>query len=241
MKAMVFAAGLGSRLRPLTDTMPKALVPIQGVPLLEHVLLKIKQSGINQVVVNVHHFADQIIDFLAKNQNFGMDIYISDERDELLETGGGLRKACQYVGCDQPLLLHNVDILSNLSLVDFIQSHKSSDGATLVVSERDTSRYLLFDENFRMRAWQNTKTQEVKPAGCTIEHLQQFAFSGIQIISPEMLACLAEMPTRFSIIDFYLKMVERFSIRAYIPQDYRMIDVGKIDTLQAAESFLNTL
>lgn len=240
MKAMVFAAGLGSRLRPLTDTMPKALVPINGTPLLEHILLKLKQSGIKEVVVNVHHFAQQIIDFLIDKQNFGLTIHISDETEQLLETGGGLRKACCYLGNSEPVLLHNVDILSNLHLPTFIQTHNSNDAATLVVSQRETSRYLLFDENQRMCGWRNMKTNEVKPQELAIQSLHHLAFSGIQIISPQALQHLEQMPERFSIIDFYLHVMNTMPIRAYIPSEYKMIDVGKIDTLQAADHFLKT-
>ena len=241
MKAMVFAAGLGSRLRPLTDTMPKALVPINCIPLLEHVLLKIKQTGIQEVVVNVHHFSQQIIDFLSSKQNFGISIQISDESNELLETGGGLRKALTLLGEDEPILLHNVDILSNLNLTDLITTHHSNDGATLVVSERNTSRYLLFDEEMALAGWHNVKTNELRPASVNLESLRPLAFSGIQIVSPGVLPYMADMPVRFSIIDFYLKIMNTLPIRAYIPSDYRMIDVGKIDTLHTAEEFIQTL
>lgn len=238
---MVFAAGLGTRLRPLTDTMPKALVPINGTPLLEHVLVKIKQAGILEVVVNVHHFSQQIIDFLEEKQNFGISIQISDESNELLETGGGLRKALTLLGENEPILLHNVDILSNLNLSELITTHQATDGATLVVSKRNTSRYLLFDENMALAGWHNVKTNELRPSSVNWESLHALAFSGIQIVSPQLLSSMADMPKRFSIIDFYLKMMNAMPIRAYIPSDYRMIDVGKIDTLNTAEEFIQTL
>ena len=238
---MVFAAGLGTRLRPLTDTMPKALVPINGTPLLEHVLVKIKQAGIQEVVVNVHHFSQQIIDFLEEKQNFGISIQISDESDELLETGGGLRKVLTLLGENEPILLHNVDILSNLNLLELITMHQATDGATLVVSKRNTSRYLLFDENMALAGWSNVKTNELRPSSVNWESLHALAFSGIQIVSPQLLSSMADMPERFSIIDFYLKMMNTMPIRAYIPSDYRMIDVGKIDTLNTAEEFIQTL
>ena len=238
---MVFAAGLGTRLRPLTDTMPKALVPINGTPLLEHVLVKIKQAGIQEVVVNVHHFSQQIIDFLEEKQNFGISIQISDESNELLETGGGLRKALNLLGENEPILLHNVDILSNLNLSELITTHQATDGATLVVSKRSTSRYLLFDENMALAGWHNVKTNELRPSSVNWESLHALAFSGIQIVSPQLLSSMADMPKRFSIIDFYLKMMNTTPIRAYIPSDYRMIDVGKIDTLNTAEEFIQTL
>lgn len=238
---MVFAAGLGTRLRPLTDTMPKALVPINATPLLEHVLVKIKQAGILEVVVNVHHFSQQIIDFLEEKQNFGISIQISDESNELLETGGGLRKALTLLGENEPILLHNVDILSNLNLSELITTHQATDGATLVVSTRNTSRYLLFDENMALAGWHNVKTNELRPSSVNWESLHALAFSGIQIVSPQLFSSMADMPKRFSIIDFYLKMMNTTPIRAYIPSDYRMIDVGKIDTLNTAEEFIQTL
>lgn len=238
---MVFAAGLGTRLRPLTDTMPKALVPINGTTLLEHVLVKIKQAGIQEVVVNVHHFSQQIIDFLEEKQNFGISIQISDESNELLETGGGLRKALTLLGENEPILLHNVDILSNLNLSELITTHQATDGAALVVSKRNTSRYLLFDENMALAGWHNVKTNELRPSSVNWESLHALAFSGIQIVSPQLLSSMADMPKRFSIIDFYLKMMNTMPIRAYIPSDYRMIDVGKIDTLNTAEEFIQTL
>lgn len=238
---MVFAAGLGSRLRPLTDMIPKALVPINGMPLLEHVLLKIKGAGIQDVVVNVHHFSQQIIDFLSSKENFGLSIQISDESDELLETGGGLRKALNLLGEAEPVLLHNVDILSNLDLSHLMASHCETDGATLVVSERTTSRYLLFDKENTLAGWHNIKTNELRPSSVNVEYLRPLAFSGIQVVSPKVLAYLNDMPTRFSIIDFYLKVMHLTPIRAYIPSNYSMIDVGKIDTLHTAEEFVQTI
>ena len=142
MKAMIFAAGLGTRLRPLTDTLPKALVPVGGKPLLYHVLMKLKAAGINEFVINVHHFADKIISYLGENDNFGLDISISDETGGLLETGGGLLHARNYL--DGQFLVHNVDILSNLDVASFAGNARPEAMATLLVSERTTSRYLLF-------------------------------------------------------------------------------------------------
>lgn len=151
---MIFAAGLGSRLKPLTDTKPKALIEVAGKPMLEHVILKLKASGFNEIVINVHHFADQILDFLQANHNFGVDIHISDETEELLDTGGGLEKAGKYFisPCHEDkngILLHNVDILSNCNLQDLIRFHQQTPDvyATMLVSRRITSRYLLFDGN----------------------------------------------------------------------------------------------
>ena len=147
MKAMIFAAGLGSRLKPLTDTMPKALVPVAGCPMLEHVILKLKASGFTEIVINIHHFGEQIIDFLKTNNDFGLTIHISDERDRLLDTGGGIRKARLFFeNSGEPFLVHNVDILSDMNLKELYDSHMQSGSvATLLASRRTTSRYLLFD------------------------------------------------------------------------------------------------
>ena len=176
MKAMIFAAGLGSRLKPLTDTKPKALIEVAGKPMLEHVILKLKASGFNEIVINVHHFADQILDFLQANHNFGVDIHISDETEELLDTGGGLEKAGKYFisSCHEDkngILLHNVDILSNCNLQDLIRFHQQTPDvyATMLVSRRITSRYLLFDDNNLLCGWINKTTGEVKPAGLKYE------------------------------------------------------------------------
>ncbi|MGB1243748.1 MAG: sugar phosphate nucleotidyltransferase, partial [Chitinophagales bacterium] len=164
MKAMIFAAGLGTRLRPLTNDKPKALVEVNGKPLLEIVILQLKRYGFRDIVVNVHYFAKQIIRFLEAKNNFGIHIQISDESDLLLETGGGLQKAKHFLcSDDEPFLVHNVDILSDINLKALYQSHlEGSPLATLVVRNRKTSRYLLFDETNRLCGWKNVKTGEVR-------------------------------------------------------------------------------
>ncbi len=163
MQAMIFAAGLGTRLKPLTDTMPKALVPVDGKPLIKHVISRLKCAGASRVVVNVHHFADSIIEYLNANGNFGIDIRVSDERGQLLETGGGIKKASAFFDADKPVLIHNVDILSNINLHKFYQEADDSQAdAMLLVSGRSTKRYLLFDEGMRLAAWTNVSTGEVK-------------------------------------------------------------------------------
>lgn len=237
MKAMIFAAGLGTRLKPLTDRIPKALVPVQGKPLLEHLILKLKASGFNELVINVHHFPEQIIGFLKRQDNFGLHIDISDERDMLLETGGGLLKARRFF-TDEPFLAHNVDILSNLDLKAVMAAHMENSLATVVVSQRQTARYLLFDQDNRLQGWQNIQTGETKPQGLNTSGLHALAFSGIQVISPDIFDCMKDMPPKFSMIDLYLKCCATHNIRAYIPADYRMLDVGKISTIQDAENFL---
>ena len=152
-QAMIFAAGLGTRLKPLTDTMPKALVRVGGQPLLWHVIMKLKKAGYERIVVNVHHFASQITDYLAANDHFGLDIRISDETEALLETGGGIKKALPLFDPSEPILIHNVDILSNLDL-----NALPMDAPLLVVSERKTKRYLMFDDEMRLHGWTNIET-----------------------------------------------------------------------------------
>lgn len=237
---MIFAAGLGTRLRPLTDTMPKALVPIDGKPLLHHLLHKLQQAGCSHVVINVHHHAQQIIEYVERH-DYGMRIEISDECDMLLDTGGGLRKAGSLLEGDEPILVHNVDILSNIDFDTLLQSHHPDNLATVVVSRRNTSRYLLFDNEMRIRGWTNINSGEVKPQGLDTTPLQQAAFAGIHIVSPRIFEQMRNMPDKFSIIDFYLQAMTEHRIMGYIPQDFTMLDVGKIDSLAPAEEFVKSL
>ena len=235
-QVMIFAAGLGTRLKPLTDTMPKALVRVGGQPLLWHVIMKLKAAGYERMVVNVHHFADQIIDYLESNGNFGVDIRISDERDGLLETGGGIKKALPLFDPESPILIHNVDILSNL---DF--NTLPTDAPLLVVSPRQTKRYLLFDEALRLQGWTNIETGEVR--GVTSEEVnsekfRMLAFSGIHVFHPSLIPLMADWPDRFPIMDFYLKACGDHLIRGFEVHDLRLLDVGKLDTLEQAEKFL---
>lgn len=229
---MIFAAGLGTRLKPLTDTMPKALVRVGGQPLLWHVIMKLKAAGYERMVVNVHHFADQVIDYLQSNDHFGIDIRISDERDGLLETGGGIKKALPLFDPESPILIHNVDILSNLDL-----NALPTDTPLLVVSPRQTKRYLLFDESLRLQGWTNIETGEVK--GRMAE--KRLAFSGIHVFHPSLIPLMADWPDRFPIMDFYLKACGDHLIRGYEARDLRLLDVGKLDTLEQAETFIKQL
>lgn len=236
MKAMIFAAGLGTRLKPLTDTMPKALVPLGGKPLLQWQVEKLREAGIMDIVVNVHHFPDQIIDAIRAHEGWGCRIQVSDERDCLLETGGGLRKAKALLGTDEPVLTCNVDILSNIDLKALLAAYDDS-ASLLVVSDRQTQRYLCFDGQNQLCGWTNMATGELK--GTDGRHL---AFSGMQILSPDALALLNEMPDeKFSLIDFYLKAMNKLPLQAYVPGDYRMMDVGKIDQIEEAERFAESL
>ncbi len=237
---MIFAAGLGTRLKPLTDNLPKALIPIAGKPLLEHVILKLKASGFDQIIVNVHHFPDQVIDFLESNNNFGIRIEVSDERDLLLDTGGGIKKAAWFFDDGKPFLVHNVDILSNVDMNELYHQHlRTNSLATLVVSQRDTFRYLLFDDNLRLNGWINEKTSETKPSNLKkIELYNKLAFAGIQVLSTSVFELMEQFEPKFSTMDFYLSNAKTQTISGFVPENFRMMDVGKLDVLDDAEHFV---
>ena len=240
MVGMIFAAGLGTRLKPLTDTMPKALVPLAGKPLLQWQVEKLRDAGITDIIVNVHHFPDMIIDAIRANEGWGCHITVSDERDLLLDTGGGLKKAISNLQSpisNSPILACNVDILSNMDLRALVRAYEQTGVSQLVVSERPTQRYLCFDAQDRLCGWTNIATGELK--GQDGRHL---AFSGCQILSPEVLSLLSQMPDgKFSLIDFYLHVMKDVPLTAYVPSDYRMMDVGKIDQIEEAERFAQSL
>lgn len=247
MKAMIFAAGLGSRLKPLTDTMPKALVPVAGCPMLEHVILKLKASGFTEIVINIHHFGEQIIDFLKTNNDFGLTIHISDERDRLLDTGGGIRKARLFFeNSGDPFLVHNVDILSDMNLKELYDFHMQSGSvATLLASRRTTSRYLLFNTERKLRGWINKDTGQVKPEGFHYDEslYREYAFSGIHVFSPAVFR-LMEAPRwegKFSIMDFYLATCGQTDYSGYLAEKLELIDIGKPETLARAEEFVKKL
>lgn len=240
LQAMIFAAGLGTRLKPITDTRPKALVEVGGKTLLERTVGNLKHAGAERIVINVHHFAQQIVDFAQANNNFGTDIRISRETDSLLDTGGGIKKAASLFYPDRPILIHNVDILSNINLSGFYAAGSNAD-ATLLVSERHTKRYLLFADDMRLVGWTNIETGEVRspypalnPAQC-----RRYAFSGIHVFSPRLFPLMDTFPEKFGIIDFYLKVCAEADIRGYVKQDLHLLDVGKQDSLKEAEDFLN--
>ena len=250
---MIFAAGLGTRLKPLTDTMPKALVRVGGQPLLWHVIQKLKAAGYERLVVNVHHFAEQIVDYLKANDNFGLDIRISDETSGLLETGGGIKKALPLFDPSEPILIHNVDILSNLDLTGGLspvceagEPHgdyplcESNPDALLLVSQRKTKRYLLFDDEMILDGWTNIETGEVRSPypGLDSTGLKRLAFSGIHMIWPRIYPLFEQMPERFGIIDFYLKYCHQCAFFGLEKKDLRLLDVGKLDTLEQAEAFI---
>ena len=190
--------------------------------------MKLKDSGFERIVVNVHHFAQQIIDYLAAEQNFGLDIRISDESEKLLETGGGIKKALPLFDPHSPILIHNVDILSNVDL-----SQLDVDVPTLVVSERKTKRYLQFDESMRLIGWKNIETGEVKG-----REGRSLAFSGIHVFHPSLFPLLNDWPERFPVMDFYLKVCAHHLVRGIEVKNLQLLDVGKLDTLEQAKSFI---
>ncbi len=258
---MIFAAGLGTRLKPLTDTMPKALVRVGGEPLIKRVIMNLAAAGVERIVVNVHHFAEQIIDYLKDNDNFGLDIRISDETAGLLETGGGIKKAAPLFDSTAPILIHNVDILSNVNLSEFYQmasrseelrvkseelrvkSEEADCDAVLLVSWRKTKRYLLFNDDMRLVGWTNIETGEVRSPYPELnpKECRMYAFAGIHALSPRLLKMMDEFPDRFGIIDFYLKACATHNIKGYVKDDLKLMDIGKLDTLAQAEEFLEEL
>lgn len=267
MKAMIFAAGLGTRLKPLTNTIPKALVPVGDKPLLQHAIEKLKAAGFNEIIINVHHFAEQIIDFVEANHYFDIHIEFSDEREKLLETGGGIKKASSFLNNNNPFLVHNVDILSNINLQELYYIHTNkrltTEGglvhpqipsaagiytpnnpiATLVCSERKTHRYLLFDNNNCLKGWINEKTGEVRSPIPDFNpvHYKKLAFAGIQLLMPSIFKHMNSFPDTFSIIDFYLSICDKEQIQGYSPLDLQIMDVGKIDFLPDASLFLKKI
>lgn len=242
MKVMIFAAGLGTRLKPLTDTMPKALVPVCGQPLIDRVMAKVIEAGATEIVVNVHHFAEQVKVHLAK-KDWGVPVRISDESAALLDTGGGLRHAASLFSSDErPVLIHNVDILSNAGLRDFYQHHQTCDAA-LLVSERETKRYLLFNDEGWLCGWTNTATGEVRSPYKKNEagKMRRLAFSGIHVISTRLLKEMEKWPDAFPIMDFYLSVCAQAHIKACVQPGLRLLDVGKTDTLHEASKWLETM
>ena len=240
MKAMILAAGLGTRLRPLTDDRPKALVDVGGRTMLEITLSRLRAFSIHDVIINVHYFAEMIVDYLRKNANFGMHIEISRE-DVLLDTGGGLKKVADFFARDQrdgeaPFVLHNVDVISTIDLAVMAQFHKENEAlATLAAQDRETSRYLLFDERHQLcgrRTGRDQNDEMVRPS----KTAEALAFSGIHIISPHLFELMLETGI-FSVINAYLRLAAQGEkILAFRADDYYWRDLGRPDdVLQAAQ------
>ena len=239
MKALILAAGLGERLRPLTNDKPKALVQVAGMTMLERTIRTLACAGFGSFVVNVHYFGQQIIDYLAEHDNFGFDIRISDEQDLLRDTGGAIRHAAPLLQGDGKFLIHNVDIVSNLDIPWFVGRCLASDAAaTLLVSERATSRYLLFNDDDLLVGWTNVKTGEVKSPyrNLSVDSCKKKAFSGIHVFSDKLLRQMSSWPEKFSVIDFYLSNCRKFKIEAVEFPALKLRDLG---TPAAVAAFRN--
>ena len=240
MRAMVLAAGLGTRLRPLTDNRPKALVEVGGRTLLEITLARLSSFGIHEVIVNVHHFADVIVDYLRANKNFGMRIEISREDDVLLDTGGGLKKAAYFFlensgAAEEPFVLHNVDVISTIDLHRMAQFHAENHAlATLAVQERPTTRYLLFDEQLQLCGRKSGRDGQAELVRSS-SHPKALAFSGIHVISPRLFSLMTEEGV-FSIIAPYLRLAAKGeNIIAFRSDEYQWRDLGRLDDVMQAD------
>lgn len=263
MQSMIFAAGLGTRLKPLTDRIPKALVRVGGKPLIEYVLKNLVAAGSKRIVVNVHHFANQIIEYLQQN-DFGVDIRVSDETEMLLDTGGGIKNAAPFFNTSEPVLIHNVDILSNVDLRALYNYACEAEieqkvDAVLLVSLRKTKRYLIFNEDMRLVGWTNVDTGEVKSPYETLHELTftqpydnnnvtneqygytLFAFSGIHVIGNKVFEAMNECSAKFSIMDFYLQYAKDLHFVGKVKNNLKLMDVGKLDTLAEADAFVKQL
>lgn len=237
MQAFILAAGLGTRLKPITDHRPKALVEVQGMPLLKITIDKLIRQGVSRIVVNVHHFADMVIDYIQQNQ-WDVPVLISDEREMLLDTGGGLKHAASLFSQDEPILVHNVDILADIDIHQLLPQHTDSMSiATLVVSQRSTSRYLLFDQHGTLAGWTNTQTNEYKWVSSPLPDCQQLAFDGIALVQPQLLPLLPDDNKPYSIIPAYLNIAKLHGINYFMLDKKHWLDVGKPETLAQAQQW----
>lgn len=235
MKAMIFAAGLGTRLKPFTENHPKALALVNGKPLLQRNIEYLRAAGINEIVINVHHFADQIMVFLEENNYFGIEITISDETDQVLETGGGLVKA--KANFNEDFLVMNVDILTDLNLTELIKSHQENNAlVTLAVSDRNSSRKLYFNEQNELKGWRNLKTEEEIKAVNSLDNLRNLAFSGIHVIHPNLFDKITEKG-KFSIMKVYMDLMKTESILGFDHSGGVLIDVGRPESVIEAEQY----
>ena len=242
MKAMILSAGLGTRLRPLTNHIPKALVTVNNKPLIQHIIEKLIAFGINEIIINVHHLAEQITDFIQSKKFFDIKIEFSCETT-LLETGGGLKKAAWFFKGNEPFVLYNVDVLSDIDLGKMLLIHKDRKAfATLAVRNRKTSRYLLFDKNDRFIGWEILNGDKsgrsiIKDA----EIVKSLSFMGIHIISPEILTKMPEKDI-FSIIEFYLDLAQKgVTIQAFHADSYYWFDLGKQQNIKEANHYLQSI
>jgi N-acetyl-alpha-D-muramate 1-phosphate uridylyltransferase len=241
MKALIFAAGLGTRLRPLTDKLPKALIPVAGKPMLQWVTEKLIAGGVTDIVINVHHHPDILIDYISKLKFPGIQFHISDERDQLLDTGGGLKQAEVYLNGPDPFIVHNADVLSNINLKDMFAFHKSHKPlATLAVSSRNTSRHFLWEDD-RLAGWENNVSGEkILCQPDEKNRLRPLAFSGIHILCPKIFSLINEKG-RFSIKDLYLRLAASHHIAAYEHDPRYWFDIGSPEKLENAETVMTGL
>ena len=238
---MIFAAGLGTRLKPLTDTRPKALVEIGGKTLLQRTIETLQRAGATRIVVNAHHFAGQVAAFVDGYASPGLELFVSDESGKLLDTGGGVKKAMPLFRPSEPVLIHNVDILSNADLPALYRSAvETGADATLLVSDRKTSRYLLFGGGMRLAGWTNVDTGQVKSPheGLDPAAHRMLAFSGIHVISPSLAGRMAAWPDRFPIMDFYLGECAVARIVGTVQPGLELLDVGKPEALRKAAAWV---
>lgn len=239
MKAMLLAAGFGTRLKPFTDYHPKALAEVNGKSLLQHNIEYLQQFNIYDVIVNVHHFAEQIIQSVKENNGWKSNIIISDETDSILETGGGVKRANWFFKNEEDFVLMNVDVLTNLQLEKMISFHKQNNAlATLATRIRQTSRYFLFDEQDILCGWKNVKTGEEKIMR-NGDHLIAKAFSGIHIINAHIFSLINQQENKFSMVDLYLSLCANNKIISFDHSDSKFIDVGKPESLEKTQSLFN--
>lgn len=239
MKAMIFAAGKGTRLLPLTHNKPKALVKVNGIQILERLIIKLKQVGVSEIIINVHYFANQIIDFLKSKNNFDIHIEFSDETDELLDTGGGLKKASHFFNDGKPFILYNTDIISDIDLTQMLEIHNKENAlSTIAVRDRKSSRYFLFNSKNELCGWKNEKTNKQIICRSNNNNLIKLAFSGIHILNPEIFN-LMNSTGAFSIVDTYLNIASKNRIIAYKHTNDYWFDIGDVNKLEIAEQYLN--
>jgi NDP-sugar pyrophosphorylase family protein len=241
MRAMILAAGLGTRLKPLTDSIPKALIKMKDHTLLELQIRKLKSEGFDQIIINVHHFANKIKVYLEKNNFFNCSIVLSDESEKLLETGGGLKKASHFFSDGKPFLVYNVDVLSNINLKRLFDHHLASGNlATLAVMDRNSSRKFLFNNKNILCGWKNEGTSEQKIVKDFNSELVSLAFSGVQIIDPAIFKYFPDENV-FSLIDLYLSTAKNEKISGYLHNEDNWLDLGKTETLNEAESLFEKI
>ena len=238
MKAMIFAAGLGSRFKPWTDKHPKALALVNGKSLLQHNIEYLQQYGVSDVVVNVHHFADQIIEAVEKNRGWGSNIMISDESNEVLETGGGLLNAKNLLQDGEPFITLNADFLTDLNIKNLVAYHKNKKALiSFGITNRKTSRYFLFDEENRLCGWRNTNTGEEK-ISIAKQHLKEMAYSCVVVFQPEIFELIPQRG-KFSLIETYLSLAATHPIYGFDHSGDKLVDVGKPESLAIAEKLFS--